>query len=156
MKEISNWIGVMCISCYVMGLLMNLVQFTYTEKVIKLIIALFIIITVFKPVNSKNISDFEYSFEKEYSSLNLDSYQQKNTKQMIIEKTQETLAQIAKRRLDEKNISYSDISVHIYEQDGYLEIEKIFVSGCQEKDYQSVNSLFSDLLSEKSEISFGG
>lgn len=151
MKSITQAIGVLCISGYIMGLLMNMVQITYTQKVVRMVVAMFIIITIFKPVR-----------ELAPNSLDAIAYGQnitvetgQNALENIVTSAQTQIESTIKLRLDEKKIGYDNISVHIYEQEAGLTVSKIEVFGAEESLQADIVNILSD-IAQKEVIIFGG
>lgn len=149
MEQIAANISVLCILVFVCGILYQLGCFSATEKVIKFIIAVYI---VFFAV--KSFANFNPKITLEnYTQF----YQEQNTqlfKVSLIDETEKNLEEIVKNRLEEKNISYKDISVHILEQNGNLTVDGIYID-CENKDKDAVYKCIEDMLSEHTNVFIG-
>lgn len=152
MEWISTLIGTLCISSFIMGILINFGKFESTQKVIRFVVSLFIVVTIFKPY-----SENDFSFDFDFSDISIENPDISSSiiNNMVIEKTKENLIELVKNRLKQKNISYIDLNVHILDQDGNLIIDKITIIGCDETQKEEINSCLSDLISRETKIVLG-
>lgn len=151
MKSIAQAVGVLCISGYIMGLLMNMVQITYTQKVVRMVVAMFIIITIFKPVRELEPDSFDaiaYSHNIAYDTG-------QEAVQNIVSSAALQIQDIIKKRLDDKKIGYEAVGVHIYEQEGALSIGEVEISGAETENQGEIVQLIQD-IAPKELINFGG
>lgn len=150
MEQLQHITGIMCLLIMIVGIIKEIGSFTSTEKLIKLVAAIYIITAFFKIINN---SQLELSFNID----NKDAISIYNTEQLkadVIKETETRLEDIVKKRLDEKNISYNSLSVHILEQDNNVVIDKIVID-CDEKYITAVRECLYDLTSENTKIVTG-
>lgn len=150
MEKIAAVIGVLCISVFVMGLLYQLGLFEKTEKVIKFVTAMCLIITILKSVKEFK-PDFVY---RNLNNMEIANVYYKEFNDEIIFKTKQELENIIKKRLDEKNLSYNHISVHILEQNDTVSIDEIVVNGIN-ADKEELYDLFEDMMDNNTTIKTG-
>ena len=150
MEKIADVTGVLCISVFVMGIFYQLGGFEKTSKVIRFIVALYIISTVFTSFEYFNYVPLEYDIivDKDIYDYDVDFYNS------VIYKTKINLEEIIKNRLDEKNISYENVSVHILEQNGAVIADEIEID-CKASDTEAVYSCIDDMLTEDTKVIIG-
>ena len=150
MEKIADVTGVLCISVFVMGIFYQLGGFEKTSKVIRFIVALYIISTVFTSFEYFKYVPLEYDIivDKDIYDYDVDFYNS------VIYKTKINLEEIIKNRLDEKNISYENVSVHILEQNGAVIADKIEID-CKASDTEAVYSCIDDMLTEDTKVIIG-
>ena len=150
MEKIADVIGVLCISVFVMGIFYQLGGFEKTSKVIRFIVALYIISTVFTSFEYFKYVPLEYDIivDKDIYDYDVDFYNR------VIYKTKINLEEIIKNRLDEKNISYENVSVHILEQNGAVIADEIEID-CKASDTEAVYSCIDDMLTEDTKVIIG-
>ena len=142
--------GVMCILIMIVGIIKEVGTFSSTEKLIKLVAAVYIIVAFFKVINN---SQLELSFSID-NKENLQIYNTEQLKSDVMRETEMILEQIVKNRLDEKNISYNSLSVHILEQNSNVVIEKIVID-CDSIYLNAVEECLYDLTSGNTKIITG-
>ncbi len=144
MDVLLKSIGMLCTLGYVTGLLINLTPANHTQKAIRLVAVLYILSSVLYPLQSISL-DFEY--------LDTENYDIKTDAQdYVIEQSAYKIKNIILQRLNEKNISYTDIIVHINKQNDGLQISGISLYGIAEKE-QTANLLQDITTADK--INFG-
>lgn len=150
MEKIADVTGVLCISVFVMGIFYQLGGFEKTSKVIRFIVALYIISTVFTSFEYFKYVPLEYDIivDKDIYDYDVDLYNS------VIYKTKTNLEEIIKNRLDEKNISYENVSVHILEQNGAVIADEIEID-CKAGDTEAVYSCIDDMLTEDTKVIIG-
>ena len=150
MEKIADVTGVLCISVFVMGIFYQLGGFEKTSKVIRFIVALYIISTVFTSFEYFKYVPLEYDIivDKDIYDYDVDFYNS------VIYKTKINLEEIIKNRLDEKNISYENVSVHILEQNGAVIADEIEID-CKAGDTEAVYSCIDDMLTEDTKVIIG-
>ena len=122
MEQLSETVGILCILIMVMGLLADIGSFPATEKIIRFITAIYIIVAFFKAFQT---SDKEISINMPTQSNTYSNSEY--LKSEIISKTESELQYIIESRLEEKNISYNSVTVHILEQNSNLVAEEICI-----------------------------
>lgn len=150
MQQVAAVVGTLCMATFVMGLLYEVGSFDKTAKTIKYVIAIYITVTVIKgfdideikteiPEILQNTSEYTYNenFEKE-----------------VLRNTELGVETTIKNRLDEKNISYNQVSVHILEQNGNLTAGEITVK-CEDIYRDAVLECISDISDENTKINIG-
>ena len=150
MEKIADVTGVLCISVFVMGIFYQLGGFEKTSKVIRFIVALYIISTVFTSFEYFKYVPLEYDIivDKDIYDYDVDFYNS------VIYKTKINLEEIIKNRLDEKNISYENVSVHILEQNGAVIADEIEID-CKAGDTEAVYSCIDDMLTKDTKVIIG-
>lgn len=150
MEQLSQIIVILCKTVIAMGILYNLGCFPATEKVVKFIIAVYIIYatlnTVDKqiPVSKPYISNIEYSQYQYSEELN----------DIIVQETQNNIENIIKQRLTEKNISYNWVYVHILEQNNLLTADSINIC-CSNSDIAAAEDCIKDFITKDTQIYIG-
>lgn len=148
MENIAQFTGILCIAVFIMGLFYQLGCFEKTARIIRFITAICIISLVFNSMGDINFIPFIYS-------LNIEEYNyEDNFCSSVIYETQNELEEIIKKRLEEKNISYNWVQVHILEQNGNLTADEIIVS-CDKKYADAVYSCIGDIATENTMINIG-
>ncbi len=150
MEKITSVVGTLCLCIFVTGILYNMGCFKVTEKTIRFVIAIYIIVIIFKTV-----MDIKFDFAA--YNINDITTQYQNTedaKQIIIEQTQMDIENLIKKRLSEKNISYNEVLVHILEQSNNITIDKIEIQ-CSSEYKNSVENCIKDLLSPETVVVIG-
>ncbi|MBQ8603328.1 MAG: hypothetical protein IJ410_00595 [Oscillospiraceae bacterium] len=137
--------GVLCLCGYVTGILTYFIPINQTEKSVRLVIILYIISVAFnQELNLPSFSGIDFPDETQISA-EADSY--------VIEMAEENLENTVKERLSEKNISYTELDVHINKQTDKLFIDKIYIYGADNINIEKAKSALSDILSQESIIS---
>ena len=148
MEHIAEITGTLCVAVVIMGILYNIGCFTATEKVIKFVISVFIILTVIKSADIGAIRfDTQWKEESIMYSNSIDY------KEYLISQTEKKLEDEIKNRLAEKNISYNHLSVHILEQNNLLTADRIVIN-CN-ADMSAVKEIVKDIITEDTEIVMG-
>ena len=150
MESLTAAAGVLCVSVFVVGILYEMGCFVATAKIIRFVTAIIITITVLKSFNS--IDKIKIKTEN-YSDIYSNAYQQ-NLKEMIMENTRQELEKIIKSRLEEKNISYKSVKVHILEQNGNVTVDTIYID-CDKKSQTAVKQCIQDILAEDAKLVIG-
>ena len=136
MENILKATSTLCILAYITGLVSNMVNINHTQKSIRLVCALYIIssLTFNKP--SYN-SDYNYFPEIENTTIKNDAVE------FVISETENSMETSIKNELTSKNISYTDVVVHIHKQSDRLEIQDICIYGTNEYDKNDAINLLS-------------
>ncbi|MBQ6929214.1 MAG: hypothetical protein IJN27_02790 [Oscillospiraceae bacterium] len=103
----------------------------------------------------KNVKGFEPDID--YSQIYDNSFENIYTEELnneVLSKTEYELEQIIKKRLDEKNISYNQISVHILEQNGVVSVDEISVEGT-DADENDILDLIADMTDSETRVKTG-
>ena len=150
MEQLQHMTGVMCILIMIVGIIKEVGSFSSTEKLIKLVAAVYIIVAFFKVINN---SQQELSFNID-NNENLQIYNAEQLKSDVMREAEIRLEQIVKNRLDEKNISYNSLSVHILEQNSNVVIDKIVID-CDSIYLTAVEECLYDLTSGNTKIITG-
>jgi len=150
MEQLQHMTGVMCILIMIVGIIKEVGSFSSTEKLIKLVASVYIIVAFFKVINN---SQLELSFNID-NKENLQIYNTEQLKSDVMREAEIRLEQIVKNRLDEKNISYNSLSVHILEQNSNVVIEKIVID-CDSIYLNAVEECLYDLTSGNTKIITG-
>ena len=150
MEQIAKSVGMLCVLVFILGILFQLGCFEKTAKVIKFVIAVYIVVAIVKSVDGAKM-DTNFIYDKNVA----EHYDyQENFETAVLQQLRQNIEETVKGRLNEKNISYNDVSVHILEQNGNLEIEQIEVE-CKTEDKSAVYNCLQDLLSENTKIIVG-
>jgi len=150
MEKIASTTGILCIAVFIMGIFYQLGGFEKTSGIIKFIMALCVLATMLK-----NVKGFETDID--YSQIYNNSFENIYTEEFsneILSETEQELEQIIKKRLDEKNISYNQISVHILEQNGVVSVDEISVEGT-DADEKDILYLITDMTGPETIVKTG-
>ena len=147
MESIFKIIGTLCLCGYITGLLMNFTTVTYTQKAVRLVCALYIITTVIMPIGT---ADFDFSAEEfaEKSAL------QQQAEEYVLSTAEDNMENDIKNLLDVKNISYTQLNVHINKQKDSLAVGSVEIYGINTSDRQKVIQLLENTVSQD-KILFG-
>ena len=149
MEQIAEITGILCVSSVVMGILYNTGCFGTTEKVIKFVISIYILVTV---IDSFGRNRVDFGFDMKSQAYETYEYTHDYMEYLIAE-TEKELEKEIESRLSEKNISYNHISVHILEQNNNLTAGKI-VADCN-ADEAAVREILQDIITEDTELVTG-
>lgn len=135
MDTVFKFTGSLCTTVYILGLLFNLTDISYTQKTIRLTIAVYIIVNILMPLKNLELNfDFTDSISDSTIEISAEDY--------VISQAEKNMKQSIISQLNDKNISYSDISVHINKQSNSVYIDNIVFYGISDDDMQIVNQLF--------------
>ena len=135
MDTVFKFTGSLCTTVYILGLLFNLTDISYTQKTIRLTIAVYIIVNILMPLKNLELNfDFTDSISDSTIEISAEDY--------VISQAEKNMKQSIISQLNDKNISYSDISVHINKQSNSVYIDNIVFYGLADNDKQIVNQLF--------------
>ena len=150
MEEITNLMGSICISIIAIGIISKLGAFDATEKMLRFVAAISILLILYESFDKTSLNiDFKYPESDVYYIENTSAL-----KNEIINKTKTDLEQMIKERLDEKNISYNSVSLHILEQNGSIAVDKIIID-CSSDAKTAVIDCIQDIISKETEILTG-
>lgn len=150
MEKIASTTGILCIAVFIMGIFYQLGGFEKTSGIVKFIMSLCVLATMLK-----NVKGFEPDID--YSQIYDNSFENTYTEELnneVLSKTEYELEQIIKKRLDEKNISYNQISVHILEQNGVVSVDEISVEGT-DADENDILDLIADMTDSETRVKTG-
>ena len=150
MEHLTKTIGCICILVMVTGILADSGSFPVMEKVIRFVTALYIIVAFLKSFEGTKYNIDIQTIKSDF--IQQDNYEYLTDK--IINKTVSELELLVKKRLEEKNISYNLLSLHILEQNGSLIIDEINIQ-CDNEDITLVYDCIKDLISEETQIIIG-
>ena len=149
MEQIAKTVGILCVSVIAADIFCNTGYFPATEKIIKFVVAVYIILTGFKTVNSIDIKpDFklpEYQYTYEYQS---------EFNYAVIAETEKITEGMIIKKLSEKNISYNHVSVHILEQNDILFTDTIVI-GCEDRYVSTVKECIEEFITEDTKLIIG-
>lgn len=135
MDTVFKFTGSLCTTVYILGLLFNLTDISYTQKTIRLTIAVYIIVNILMPLKNLELNfDFTDSISDFTIEISAEDY--------VISQAERNMKQSIISQLNDKNISYSDISVHINKQSNSVYVDNIVFYGLADNDKQIVNQLF--------------
>ena len=143
MEIIFKITGSLCITVYILGLLSNLVNINYTHRAIKLTFALFLITNVFLPLKNTTIDFTDLKLNEEVNTVDLSD--------KIIDAATDSMEKNLKSILDTNNVTYSDLSVHINNQEDGVYVDYIRVYGADTENYSYIRSL----LKNEGQVIFG-
>ena len=150
MEQLARITGIMCLLIITVEIIKEIGSFKSTEKVIKLIIAIYVDAAFFKISENSHI-DLQFTLGNDKIG---DTYNTEQLKSAVMEETRIRLESLIKSRLDEKNISYDLLSVHILEQNGNVIIDKIVID-CEDVYKSALEECLYDLISEDTQIVTG-
>ena len=135
MNSIFKITGSLCTMVYILGLLCNLTDITYTQKTIRLTIAVYIIVSVLIPMKNMDF-DFKFSENINLADVNAD------IEEYVVLHAETNLRQSIINELDNKKISYSDVLVHINKQSNSVYVDSIEFYGISDNDKHLISQLF--------------
>ncbi len=133
METIIKSVGMLCTTAYLTGILTNFIPMDYTAKAVRLAVAVYILSSLLIPAVAL---DYEYGL----SDVIVEDYTEK-AREYITRQTELQLENNISKQLDEKNIAYNSVNVHIHKQNERLEIEKIYIDGVPSRQHSAVYSL---------------
>ena len=136
MELLYKFIGVLCLTGYISGVLGEFIPAEYTRKTIRLTVAIYIISNLFILFgNSYNLLKIQNVDSEDYS-IEAENY--------VIESSEKELGKFIAQTLKSKKISYNRIEVHIYKQSEGLQIDSINIYGVDNTQKNMVKELLSD------------
>lgn len=150
MESAALKIGSVCMLIFLVGILYEFGGFEKSKKAIKFVIALYITVAMIKSVQNVQLKinlpeDLDTSVDSEYVY---------DFKREVIARTQDNIEILIKKRLDEKKLSYNQVSVHILEQNGNLTASEIIIeSESSSKDL--IYECISDIADDETKIYIG-
>ena len=133
--------GVLCLCGYITGIVTNLIPLNQMEKSVRLVTVLYIISVVF----SQKIEYSKFLYvdlnDRETISQSADTY--------VIEMAEAELENNIAEILNEKNIAYSEVSVHINKQTDKIQIDKVYIYGSDSDNYRNAKAVLSDILPQE-------
>lgn len=150
MESAALKIGSVCMLIFLVGILYEFGGFEKSKKAIKFVIALYITVAMIKSVQNVQLKiklpeDLDTSVDSEYVY---------DFKREVIARTQDNIEILIKKRLDEKKLSYNQVSVHILEQNGNLTASEIIIkSEGSSKDL--IYECISDIADDETKIYIG-
>lgn len=125
--------GSLCITVYILGLLSNLVNINYTHRAIKLTFALFLITNVFVPLQNIRFDFSDFKINEETNHI--------NSAEKILDAASNSIEQDIKSKLDANNVTYSDIEVHINNQEDGVYLDYIKIAGANTDSHSYIRRL---------------
>ena len=147
MGDMFRGIGLLCLYGYVTGLILNIIDVSYTGKAIRLVVVLYIISNVITPLKTVELKIDTDIFPAENKVAD-------ESERYILTETAKKIEQIICSRLDEKNISYTTVDVHINEEEDGFNISDITIYGAS-TDIMNIKRFLNDIVSED-KIKSGG
>lgn len=136
MELLYKFIGVLCLTGYISGVLSEFIPAEYTRKTIRLTVAIYIISNFFILFgNSYNLIKIQNVDSEDYS-IEAENY--------VIESSEKELEKFIAQTLKSKKISYNRIEVHIHKQSEGLQIDSINIYGVDDTQKNMVKELLSD------------
>ncbi len=133
METIIKSVGILCTTAYLTGILTNFIPMDFTVKAIRLTVAVYILTSLLIPAGNL---DFEYGL----SDVIVEDYTEK-AREYVTHQTEIQLENSISKQLDEKNIAYNSVNVHIHKQNDMMEIEKIYIGGVPSRQHNAVYSM---------------
>ncbi|MBQ9844814.1 MAG: hypothetical protein IJO54_01860 [Oscillospiraceae bacterium] len=150
MEQLAKMTGVLCISVVAMEIVYNLGHFPSVERSVRFITAVYIVLTALKTFGNTQFTIMPPVWD-DSSAVHEYTQQFSDT---VIEETENKAEEIIRRRLQEKNISYNQVSVHILEQNGLLTAEKIVIE-CEDSHKAAAEDCIQDFITEETVIITG-
>ena len=150
METVTKAMGTVCIAVMLMGIIYELGCFKTTEKVMKFVITVYVMVTFLATVSDTKI-------QLDFVAEDIDGHTYSNRQQIteqIVNSTQKELENIIRQRLEQKNICYNSVSVHILEQNGNLTADRIVVQ-CPQQYTSQVTECISDIITEDTQLITG-
>ncbi len=143
MDNIYSYIGNLCLVIYIIALLFDLIKIKETNKILQTVLGLVLILNIFYPLNKIDTQSVFNSLEFYSITVN----EEENT-ELIIENAKLLIENDIKKTLEEKNISYNDVSLHIHKENGSFLIKEINIYGSDEERKEEILKLLSDIVNE--------
>lgn len=150
MSDIAKIAGVLCMAVMAMGVLYDLGSFKVTDKTIKFVISVYILVTVFNALKGAKL---EISTNELLQNISVED-NSGMLKNEVVKQTEKELEEVIKNRLDEKKISYNDVSLHILEQNGSLIVSEIKIV-CSDDMSQAAKECINDFITEETKVITG-
>ena len=142
METVYRTIGVLCVTAFVSGLLLNIVNITYMQKVVRMILVMSIISAVFF-----NGSKPAYKLFYKGTESGISDYEIQESEEYVLQQAETEIENRLSDELNVKNLSYYDIEVNINKENGIVQISDITIYGAEnEKD---IRTLLSDTVSRE-------
>lgn len=150
MESAALKIGSICMLIFLVGILYEFGGFEKSKKAIKFVIALYITVAMIKSVQNVQLKinlpeDLDTSVDSEYVY---------DFKREVIARTQDNIEILIKKRLDEKKLSYNQVSVHILEQNGNLTASEIIIKS-EGSGKDLIYECISDIADDETKIYIG-
>ena len=150
MESAALKIGSICMLIFLVGILYEFGGFEKSKKAIKFVIALYITVAMIKSVQNVQLKinlpeDLDTSVDSEYVY---------DFKREVIARTQDNIEKKKKKRLDEKKLSYNQVSVHILEQNGNLTASEIIIKS-EGSGKDLIYECISDIADDETKIYIG-
>ena len=144
MERIFEIAGRLCILGFATGIITWFIPEGKTEKILRLVVTLYIIMALFTVERSNGIFSIGNDIGKYEIPVG-------NTEKYIADALAEQTKQIISEKLSEKNICYTDIDVHINKQTDKFAIDHIVVYGAD--NIEKLKEELADVLSGEKIIS---
>ncbi len=147
MESVIKTIGTLCIIAFTLGVMTNLIPTAKTEKAIKTVFTiylLFFVISLFTDTNFDIIAD--NITDNTDITIQSEDY--------ILDKAKSNIEENIKEILQQKNIAYKDVRLHINKQTDNISVGSIEISGTDINQHSIIYNLLSD-IAEKENIILG-
>ena len=131
MDEILKNIGVLCITAYISGVVLNFTAMNRMQKSIRLVAFIYVLSGFFSGWKTFSLEIQPYVFFSDNINTGLAA-------EYIIEQAAESIRCDIESILKSNNISYDSIEVHIDEAEEGMEIDKITIEGA---DISQINNI---------------
>lgn len=150
MEQIAKTAGILCLLVVSMDLLCNIGSFPATQKVIRFVIAIHIVLSGFN-IADNNDTQLYFSLQPEYTG----SYDYKQEfEDTVIKETEKITKDMITVKLSEKNIAYNYIDVHILEQNDILFADEIVIQ-CDNDKSSDVKECIKEYITEDTKLIIG-
>ncbi len=144
MQDIYNNIGSLCLAIYIIGLLFNLIKIKHTYKIMQTVLGLILILNILSPFQKFDLNLAIETFD--FENIEIDNNENID---FIIENAALIIKNDIENILNEKNISYKDVSVHIHKENESFYIKEISIYGSEENKNKQIIELLEEIASEE-------
>lgn len=143
MELIRQWAPTFCISAIMTSILKGVLPEKGAFSGIKLVLTLYILITLLSPLKSFSISQIDLQIETQPVILS-----QQNTDQAILNQAQERLEEIVLQALEREGISVTAVQLTLMlQQDNNVKVDTVRVTLAQgQQDIPKIEQVISDVL----------
>ncbi len=144
MKSVYSYIGSICLLIYIIGILFNLIKIKHTNKIMQTVLGLVLLLNIISPI-------YNQEFYIDINSLEVQSMQidKGENEEYIIENAKLILENEIKEELNQKNIAYNDVTVHIHKENENFLIKEISINGSEEAEKETVIDILSEYTNKE-------
>ncbi|MBR5520794.1 MAG: hypothetical protein IKU54_02250 [Oscillospiraceae bacterium] len=145
MDNILKTVGILCLCGYITGIFTDIIPMGKNEKSVRLVIVLYLIITIFD--SDINFPGIDFGYEKNIipNSPYEESY--------VIDKAKEKIEAQIIERLNQESICYSNIELHINKSEDGFYIDQLYLWGVDSEKLNYAKGILGDIIPAESIVS---